>query len=89
MRSVRQSLRELHGRALEVAAILLELGLEAREQRERIGRRAGKPGENAVVVEPPDLPGALFDDGVAEGHLTVAGHHRLVAVANRQHCSCA
>ena len=51
-------LRELDGGALEVAAILFELGLEAREERERIGGRAGKPGEDPVVVEPANLPGA-------------------------------
>ena len=51
-------LRELDGRALEVAAVLLQLGLEAREQREGVGGRAGEAGEDAVVVEPPDLAGA-------------------------------
>ena len=49
-------LGELDRRALEVAAILLELGFEAREQRKRIGRRPGKAGEDAVVVEAADLP---------------------------------
>ncbi len=48
-------LRELDGGALEIAAILLELRLEAREQRERIGRRAGEARQDAVVVEAADL----------------------------------
>ena len=48
-------LGELDGRALEIAAVLLELRFESREQRERVGGRAGKSGENAVVVQPADL----------------------------------
>ena len=48
-------LRQLHGRAFQVAAVLLELRLEPREQREGIGRRAGKARQDAIVVEPPDL----------------------------------
>ena len=34
--------RQFDRRALEVAAVLLELALEAAEQREAVGRRAGK-----------------------------------------------
>ena len=78
-------LGELDGRALEVAAVLFELGLEAGEQRERVGGRAGEAGEDPVVVQPPDLPGGLLDDRVAEGDLAVAGHDRLVAVPDGQH----
>ena len=79
-------LGQLDGRPLEIAAILLELRLEAREQRERVGGRAGEAGENPVVVEPPDLPRALLDDGLAEGHLAVAGQHGAVAVADGKNC---
>ena len=81
-------LGQLHDRPLEVAAVLFELGFEAREQRERVGRRAGKAGENPVVVELPDLPGRLLDDGVAERDLAIARHHRPGAVANRQDRRC-
>ena len=77
-------LGQLDGRALEVAAILLELGFEAREQRKRIGRRAGKAGEDVVVIEAPDLAGALLDDGIAERHLTVAGQHGAIVPAHRE-----
>src|SRR5207247_470074 len=66
---------ELDGGALEVPAELFELRLEAREQRERVGRGAGKARENPVVVEAPDLLGALFDDGLPEGDLAVTGEH--------------
>ena len=77
-------LRELDGGAFEVAAILFELRFEAREQRERIGGRAGEAGENPVVVEPADFPGGLLDDGLAEGHLPVAGQHGAVAMPDRE-----
>ena len=77
-------LGELDGGAIEVAAILFELGFEAREQRERIGRRAGKSGEDAVVVQPPDLPRAVLDDRVPERDLAVAGQHRPIVPAHRQ-----
>ena len=77
-------LRQLDGRALEIAAILFELGLEAGEQGERVGRRAGKPGQDPVVVEPPDLARVLLDDRIAERDLTVAGHDRLVAMTDGQ-----
>ena len=76
--------RQLHGRSLEVAAILFELGLEAGKERERIGRRAGKPGQDAIVVKPAGLPGVLLDDRVAKRDLTVAGHHRLVTMTDGQ-----
>ena len=75
-------LGELHGRAFEIAAILFELRLEAPEQRERIGGRAGKAGQNPIVVEPPDLARALLDDGLAERHLAVSREHGMVAVAD-------
>jgi len=39
-------LRELDGRALEIAAVLLELGFESIEQREGIGGRSSEPGDD-------------------------------------------
>jgi hypothetical protein len=81
-------LRELDGRALEIAAILLQFGLEPREEGERIGGRPGKAGQDPLVVEPPDLARALLDDGVAEGDLAVAGHDRLAVVADGQDRGC-
>ena len=73
-------LRELDRRALEVAAILLELRFEAREQRKRIGRRPGEARKNLVVVQPPDFLRALLDDRIAEGYLAVTRQHGPVAV---------
>jgi hypothetical protein len=51
--------RELDGAALQVAAILLQLRLEAGEQREGIGRRPRKTRQDLVIVQPPDLPRAV------------------------------
>src|SRR6185369_9300426 len=44
-------LRQLDGRADEMALVLFELGLEALEQRERVGGRTREAGEYLVVVE--------------------------------------
>ena len=65
-------LGELDRRAHEVALVLLELRLEALEQRERVGGAAGEAGEDAVLVQPPHLARAGLDDDVAERHLAVA-----------------
>ena len=43
-------LGELDRGAHQVALVLLELGLEALEQREGVGRAAGEAGEHLVVV---------------------------------------
>ena len=52
--------RELDRCALEIAAILFELRLEAREQREGVGGGSGEAGEDRLVVEPANLAGAVF-----------------------------
>ena len=44
-------LGQLDRRADEVALVLLELGLEALEQGECVGRRAGESGEHLVVMQ--------------------------------------
>ena len=59
-RSVRQSLRELDRRALEISTVLLELGLEPREQGKRIRRRAGEPGQDPIVVQLADFLADCF-----------------------------
>ena len=48
-------LGQLDRRAQQVALVLLELGLEALEQREGIGGGAGEAGEDLVVVQPAHL----------------------------------
>ena len=77
--------RQLDGRALEIAAMLFELALEPAEEREAIGRRAGKSREHPVVIQPPDLARLMFDDGLAERDLTVAGQHDLALVTDGKH----
>jgi hypothetical protein len=81
-------LDELDDRSFQVAPVLLQLRLEAGEQRERVGGRAGESGKDPVVVQLPDLAGGLLDDGFTEGHLAVAGHYRGVPVADRQNRRC-
>jgi hypothetical protein len=77
-------LGELDGGAAEVAAVLLELGLEAGEEREGVGGGARKAGEDLVVIEAADFLGGVLHDGRAEGDLSVGGHHHAVAAANAQ-----
>ena len=64
--------------------MLLELSLEALEQRECVRRAAGKPGEYPVVVEAPHLARARLDHDVAEGHLSVAAERYTRAAPHRQ-----
>jgi hypothetical protein len=74
---------QLHGCPRQVATVLLELDLELREQGKGVGRGAGKPGDHSIVPHPPDLPGGLLHHGIAEGDLSIPGHHHPALVA---HC---
>ena len=64
--------RQLDGGALELSVELLELPLEAGEEGDGVGRRAGEAGEDLPVEEPADLRGAVLDDGRPHRHLPVA-----------------
>ena len=77
---------ELDGGTFEVAAVLLQLGFEAREQREGVGGGTRKAGQHPVVVQPPDFLRAVFDHRLAEGDLAVAGEHGRVVMANGEDC---
>ena len=83
-RSVRQSLASSTAERSRLPRYCSSFDFEAREQRERIGRRPGKAGEDAVVIEPANLAGALLDDGVAERDLPVAGQHGAIVPAHGQ-----
>ena len=74
-------LRELDRGAHEMALVLLELGLESLEQRERVGGRARESGKHLVVIEPADLARRGLDHDVAERDLAVAaqGHFAVAA----------
>src|SRR5436309_2424630 len=75
-------LGDFHRGAREVAPVLVEPALEAREERERVRRGAGEAGQDAVVVELPHLLGARLHDGVPDRDLAVTGDGHLVAVAD-------
>src|SRR4029077_20917774 len=66
----------------QVAVILLQLGLKAAEQRERICRGSSEPGEDLFLEHAPDLARIVLDDMLAKRDLAVSGHHDLIALAN-------
>ncbi len=68
--------------AHELAAVFLELGLEALEQRERVGGAAGEAGQHAVVVQAADFARAGLDHDVAKGDLAVAAKRDLAPSAH-------
>lgn len=71
--------RQLDGGAHQMALVLLQLGLEALEQREGIGRRAGEARQHLLAVELAHLARAGLDDGVAQRDLAVAADGDLPA----------
>src|SRR5690606_18978295 len=76
-------LRQFHGGALQMAAVLLQFALEFLEQGDRIRHRPGEAGHHAAAVKAPHLLGAvLHHQLVAEGHLAVAGDGALAIVAD-------
>jgi hypothetical protein len=67
-------LRQLYRRPVEIAIILLQLGLKFLEESESIGCGPGEPGDDLIFVEPSHLPGAMLYHRVPVGHLPVPGH---------------
>ena len=65
--------------------MLLELALEAAEERESIGRRSGKSCEHLVVKQATHFSRLVFHDRLAERDLAVAGHHDLALMADGEH----
>ena len=76
-------LRQIDARARELAGVLLELLLEALEEREGVGRGPGEAHED-VVADAAHLARVALDDNVAHGDLPVADHHHLAAAAHAQ-----
>ena len=70
-------LRQLHGRPYKVSFVLFELLVEAIEKREGIRSGARKSDDHLVMVEAPDLSGAVLHDRRIECHLTVPGNGDL------------
>src|ERR1700677_1864102 len=73
---------EFHGAASEIAVVLLEFRFEAAEEREGVGGRAGESSENFVVVKAADLFCRVFDDGLAERDLSIAGENHAAIAAD-------
>ena len=67
-----------------MSLVLLELGFETLEQRERVSRCARKARKHLVVVEPAYLFCCCLDDDVAERYLTVAAERDRPVPAHRQ-----
>src|SRR6476619_1563581 len=78
-------LAEFDRRAFKISMVLLELAFETREQRNGVGSRTSKPGEDAVVVQPADFFRAAFHDGFAQRYLAVTGERNPSFFANEQH----
>jgi hypothetical protein len=76
-------LGELDRRSRQVA-VLLQLGLEALEQRERIGRAARETRDHVAFVQAPHLARVAFHDRVAERDLAVAAHGHEAVAAHAQ-----
>ena len=79
-------LGHLHGTAGQVAVELLEFGFKTGEQTERVGSRAGEPGEDGVLVQAAELVGAGLEHLATDGDLAVAGNHNLAVAAHNQNC---
>jgi hypothetical protein len=70
-------LREFHRRPHHVSGVLLQHALEAFEQRERVGGSAGEAGQDAVMVDAPDLARVALHHRVPERHLPIAAERDL------------
>ena len=77
-------LGQLHHGAGQVAVVLLQLGFEAGEQSEGVGRGAGESGDDLAVIQAAQLLGGGFEDFRAERHLPVAGHHHFAVAADAE-----
>src|SRR5258705_2724413 len=67
-----------------MSLVLLQLGFETFEQRERVSRCTRKACKHLVVVEPAYLFCCRLDDDVAERYLTVAAERDRPIPAHRQ-----
>ena len=83
-RSVRHSLASSTAAARQIAVIFLQLVFEAREKRKRVGRAAGKSGEDLVVEKAARLFRVVLDHAFAHGDLAVGGEHDFVVLADAQ-----
>ena len=75
-------LAKLDAGARKIAGMLFDLGFEALEQGERIGRGACKAGDDIALAEAANLSCIRFHDRLTEGHLSVAGNNNRVTFAD-------
>ena len=78
--------RQLDRSARQVAGVALELFLELLEQRERIRRGTGEPGEDLPTLERAHLVGVGFHHRVADGDLAVAAQGHVAVPAYTKNC---
>jgi hypothetical protein len=77
-------LGEFDGGARQLAGILLKLGFEPLEQRERIGGGAGKTADDRAAAKTAHFLGVRLNDGLADRDLAVAADRDQSALADRQ-----
>src|SRR6266849_2698885 len=77
-------LGEFDGSSSEVAMVLVQLRLEAAEQRESIGGGASESGEDFLLVQAANLLGAMLDDGLAQRDLAISGHDDASVAADAE-----
>src|ERR1700683_4123421 len=63
----------------------LQLILEAREKRERIGGASGEARDDLVIIKTTRLLGVVLDHTLAERHLAVGGKNHLIVFPHAQH----
>src|SRR5580700_6533725 len=80
-------LGQLHRALLQISGMFLELAFKSFEERNRVGGRAGKTGDNLVVVKPPRLPRGVLHHMIAHGHLAISDKHGLIVLAHAQNRS--
>ena len=78
-------LGQLHRRSRQVARIAIQLLLELFVQGERIGHRAGKPGQHLSALHGAHLVGVRLDDGLADADLAVAAERDPAVFADAQY----
>ena len=77
-------LGQFDGGTQQIALVFFQFGFEALEQGEGIRGAAGKPGQNAVVIQPPHLAGSRLDHDITQRHLAVAAERDQGAAADGQ-----
>jgi hypothetical protein len=77
-------LGQFDSRTHQIALMLVQLGLEALEQRKGIGRAASETGQNLPLVETPYFLRRPLDDDIAQRDLPVATHRHRIAATHRQ-----